>query len=434
MVTRKEKVLAELIKLSSRSLKLEKNYIRGIEASEISAETGIDRSNVSRELNKLVHEGYAVKISGRPARFLDKNNYLKQTECISTQKNTIIDLKSEINPISLDNQEFQFFIGESGSLKAQINLGKAAMIYPPRGLHTIITGPTGTGKTTFAEKLYEYSKHMNVIKNNSTFVSFNCSEYFETPNLLLSQLFGHAKGAFTGADRDKIGLVEKANDGILFLDEIHRLPPIGQEMLFLLIDKGTFRRLGETNISRKSNILIIAATTENLETSLLRTFSRRIPVTINLPSLKERPLNERIQLIDKFFKMEQQRVGTSVAVSKNVIISLLFYDCPGNIGQLRTDIQLLCAESFLDYKLNNRDIMVINSFLLHRSVNNNYYYDKINFEELSDYVLFSQGKSNINMISIFDIQQLNNLSLYDNDKTFKKRDTIKTNSKVISLY
>ena len=60
------------------------------------------------------------------------------------------------------------------------------------------------------------------------FVTFNCADYFNNPQLLLSQLFGHVKGAFTGADTDKIGLVEKANGGILFLDEVHRLPPDGQ--------------------------------------------------------------------------------------------------------------------------------------------------------------------------------------------------------------
>ena len=66
-------------------------------------------------------------------------------------------------------------------------------------------------------------------------------------------MFGHVKGAFTGADTDKIGLVEKANGGILFLDEVHRLPPDGQEMLFYLMDKGEYNRLGDGS-KRKSNV------------------------------------------------------------------------------------------------------------------------------------------------------------------------------------
>ncbi len=80
------------------------------------------------------------------------------------------------------------------------------------------------------------------------------------------------KGAFTGADQDKIGLIENADEGILLLDEIHRLSPETQEMLFLLMDKGVYRRLGETDKYRKANVLIIGATTENINSALLQTF------------------------------------------------------------------------------------------------------------------------------------------------------------------
>jgi len=84
--------------------------------------------------------------------------------------------------------------------------------------------------------------------------------------------FRGKKGAYTGADRDRAGLVEKADGGILFLDEVHRLPPEGQEMLFYLMDKGIYRRLGESESQHKANVLIICATTESIESVLLRTF------------------------------------------------------------------------------------------------------------------------------------------------------------------
>ena len=100
---------------------------------------------------------------------------------------------------------------------------------------------------------------------------------------------------------DKPGLVELADEGILFLDEIHRLPADGQEMLFLLMDKGIYRRLGETEVHRKASLMIIGATTENLDTSLLKTFLRRMPVVIKMPPLSERSLIERLQLIGQFF-------------------------------------------------------------------------------------------------------------------------------------
>ena len=90
--------------------------------------------------------------------------------------------------------------------------------------------------------MYEYAKYMNLIQPEAKFGVFNCAEYAENPQLLMSQLFGYKKGAFTGALTDKPGLVELADEGILFLDEIHR-PADGQEMLFLLMDKWIYRRL-----------------------------------------------------------------------------------------------------------------------------------------------------------------------------------------------
>ncbi|MFM2490152.1 sigma 54-interacting transcriptional regulator [Enterococcus avium] len=76
-------------------------------------------------------------------------------------------------------------------------------------------------------------------------MELNCAQYFNNPELLTSQLFGHMKGAFTGAENDHIGIIEAADGGIVFLDEIHRLPPEGQEKLFTHMDKSVFRRVGK---------------------------------------------------------------------------------------------------------------------------------------------------------------------------------------------
>lgn len=312
----------------------------------IAEKLGLDRSNVSRDLNELAREGLAVKLDGRPVKFVPAEFY------------------REPEPEKRESKEFTFMIGEDGSLKTQIEQGKSAVLYPPNGLHTLLAGPTGTGKTTFAEKLYQYAKAMNVMKEDAGFIVFNCAEYAQNQELILSQLFGHKKGAFTGAEKDKPGLVEKADGGILFLDEIHRLPPYGQEMLFLLMDKGCYRRLGETEELRRASVLIIGATTENLNTALLKTFLRRMPVVIHLPSLEKRPLIERLRLIEEFFSAEQKKIGAPIQVYKDVVIALLLYACPGNIGQLSADIQLLCARAFLEYKVEQKHIVEINFEIL----------------------------------------------------------------------
>jgi len=255
-------------------------------------------------------------------------------------------------------EPFADIIGADGSLKQVVKLAKAAALYPPYGLHTLIVGETGVGKSQLVEGMHQFLKSVKK-KPSIPLVTFNCADYSDNPQLLVSQLFGYNKGSFTGADQDKPGLVEKANGGILFLDEIHRLPPNGQEILFRIIDKGEFSRLGETAHHRKVNLMIIGATTENLESSLLITFRRRIPFLIEIPSLENRPVIERLQLIQKFFAVESKRINASIYVPKELVEILLFYKVPGNIGQLRSDIQVICAEALLNSIYNDQRIIEI---------------------------------------------------------------------------
>lgn len=312
-----------------------------------------------RELtNKLIEAGFNVS-----------RHTIRQYKSELTNKINDSDSNKSIHPddkLSSDKKfkkpvysSFNNIIGSDGSLKPYIKQAKAAMLYPPHGLHTLILGPTGVGKSELAESMFNFAKEVNMLSNKSSLVTFNCADYADNPQLLMSQLFGYVKGTFTGADEDKAGLVEKANGGILFLDEIHRLPPKGQELLFYLIDKGKFRRLGETNAQRKVKITIIAATTENTDSTLLSTFRRRIPMVIELPDLTQRPLKERYKIIQEFFLQESNRIQTPINVMNNVLRSLLLYECPGNVGQLRSDIQVSCAKGFLNFVTNNTSMMEI---------------------------------------------------------------------------
>ncbi|MEG6566559.1 sigma 54-interacting transcriptional regulator [Thermoanaerobacterium saccharolyticum] len=259
----------------------------------------------------------------------------------------------EINRES-DFMSFKEIIGHDGSLKTQISQAKAAILYPPHGLHTLLLGPSGVGKSQLAEAMYEFALESGRLKAGSPFIVFNCADYADNPQLLMSQLFGYVKGAFTGAESSKAGLVEKADGGILFLDEVHRLPSEGQEILFFLLDKGKFRRLGETDSERQANIMLIAATTENPESSLLLTFRRRIPMVIELPPISERPHTERFEIIKFFFKKEAFRINKPIKLKPDALRALMLYDCPGNIGQMRSDIQVACARGFLK-TLDSRD-------------------------------------------------------------------------------
>lgn len=333
----------------------------GIDALEIEERLGIVRNNASTFLNELWKSGKLIKIIGRPVRFISANNfnqYIPNGKSEITTEDLIKLLSSEKNCEAKDDP-FNLLVGHNASIHSQIDQAKAAIMYPPNGLHTLILGESGVGKTTFANSMYNYALNNKRLSHKSfPFISFNCSDYFNNPQLLLSQLFGHVKGAFTGADSEKSGLVEKANGGILFLDEIHRLPPDGQEMLFSLMDKGEYHPLGETQNTKKSNVLIIAATTENPDNVLLTTFLRRIPVIIKLPSLKEKDIGERIEIIEKLFYKESIRLKMPLKISPSVLKSLCVYEFKGNIGQLNSEVKLLCAKTFLQHLQNNVPLRV----------------------------------------------------------------------------
>lgn len=256
---------------------------------------------------------------------------------------------AELSAIVEKEDPFQQLIGCRGSLKNSIEQAKSAILYPPKGLPTLIAGQSGVGKSLFARTMYEFAKENQMISPMARFVVFNCADYGDNPQLLLSLLFGYKKGAFTGAMEDMPGLAEEANGGILFLDEIHRLPPKGQEILFSILDRGKFRRLGESNTERSAHLMLIGATTEDLETNLLLTFRRRIPMIIHLPSLEQRFLKEKISLIYTILQQECNRMNTKVFIDKNVVEILALHEFSGNIGQLQNVIQVLCARSFMKF-------------------------------------------------------------------------------------
>lgn len=307
--------------------------------TEILIERGFDisRSAVSKILKSDEIKNRIYNHSSKNSETIEGNNSKKEINVENVLK---------INNSTEKENDFEMLIGYKGSLKEKVNLAKSAIVYPPNGLHTMIYGETGVGKSELANCMYKYAVRTGIKEKESPFIVFNCADYAENPNMLMSQLFGSIKGAYTGASENREGLVEKADGGVLFLDEIHRLPASGQEILFSLIDRGEFRRLGETNNTRKANVLIIAATTEDPDSNLLDTFRRRIPMVITLPNLDSRPKLERYDIIIKFFEREAIRINKNIIITKEVLYGFMNYKCKSNIGQLKSDIQVSCARAF----------------------------------------------------------------------------------------
>lgn len=324
----------------------------GLTASELADHLHLDRSTVSRYLNQLTEDKKLTKSKGKPVHYFVS----------STETDVPVPADEHMNIISGAHSALQSdmnFIGADGSMKPVIEKGLAALLYPEQGLHILLYGETGVGKSYLAEYLAKVAFSQKWKETSGKFVTFNCANYAENPELLMGHIFGIKKGAFTGADKDEDGLVEQADNGILFLDEIHRLPPSGQEMLFYLIDKGIYRKLVESSATHHARLVLIGATTETLEQTLLPTLLRRFSLQLEIPPLRERTAEEREAFLSYFLTREAKKMETALLIKDRCREAFLKYACPGNIGQLKNDVQISCARAFMDHLQRGTDQVII---------------------------------------------------------------------------
>ncbi|CUU51018.1 transcriptional regulator with AAA-type ATPase domain [Clostridium beijerinckii] len=175
--------------------------VKGFSAQEIGEHLEILRSNVSRELNSLCRDSKIIKIKNRPVLYFDRKSF---EEILSVKLpddleeiSDIMEFASSEDVVRDEEQSpFNYLIGANTSLKNQIEQAKAALLYPPNGLHTLIIGSTGVGKSLFVNIMYQYSKYIKKLPEDAPFVVFNCADYANNPQLLLSYIFGHIKGGF----------------------------------------------------------------------------------------------------------------------------------------------------------------------------------------------------------------------------------------------
>ena len=388
--------------------------LENLTAEYISTRLGVKRNTASSYLNKLWNDKEIVKINTRPVYYMDKLIIYEKYN-VDINKflfDSIKDFKDYIvyrREIARD--PFNQLIGYEGSLYHQIKECKAAVTYPPNGLPVLILGDAGVGKSLFAQLMYEYSIEKDIISPDAPFIILNCAEYADNQELLTGNLFGHVKGSFTGADSDKKGLIEEADGGFLFLDEVHRLSIKGQEKLFLFMDKGIYRRLGENIGYRRSQVRFIFATTEKPDKTFVETFLRRIPITVQIPSLMMREKNERIEMICKFFLEESRHMNINIKISENVLNAFLNNEFEGNVGELKSIIKYVCANAFMENAKKEEEVEIKLSHLP----------DKL----LKKYLLFTKGNatSNVNVHSEMLISpdvELDYNHLFNREFSFKK--------------
>ena len=213
----------------------------------------------------------------------------------------------------------------------------------------LLLGESGTGKTVLARAI-----HANSPQKENAFVTVSCPSL--SRELLESELFGHTKGAFTGAVADKLGKVARAEGGTLFLDEIGELPPEVQPKLLRLLQEKEYERVGETK-TRRASVRVIAATNRNLEKAVQENrfredlYYRLNVVAIPLPPLRER-VGDMIRIAENYLHFFSQQCGKPIkGFSREASQALRQYPWPGNLRELRNVIEravILAASDELD--------------------------------------------------------------------------------------
>lgn len=229
----------------------------------------------------------------------------------------------------MESLEVAEIVGQSRKLKAL--LSEVARV-APTGATVLITGESGTGKELLARTIHKLSP-----RKDERFVAVNCAAIPET--LLESELLGHEKGAFTGAEKRRIGRFELASGGSLLLDEIGELPANIQVKLLRLIEEKKFERLGgEEEI--EADVRLIAATNRDLQAEVDKggfredLFYRINVVHLHVPSLRERR-EDIMLLVDHYLKLYNERLGRNIkGVTAQAKDRLVAYDWPGNIREL----------------------------------------------------------------------------------------------------
>jgi two-component system nitrogen regulation response regulator GlnG len=221
-----------------------------------------------------------------------------------------------------------------GLCPAMQDVYKAIGRVAPQELTVLITGESGTGKELVARAIYHYSR-----RSSGPFLAINCAAIPET--LLESELFGHEKGSFTGADRRRIGKFEQCNGGTLFLDEIGDMTSLTQTKILRVLQEQRFERVGG-NETIQTNVRVLAATNRNLEQLVVAgqfrqdLYYRLNVFTIRLPPLRERA-GDMPMLVDHFVRRFRRELGKEVqGVAPETIDLLQRYPWPGNLRELQS--------------------------------------------------------------------------------------------------
>ena len=224
-----------------------------------------------------------------------------------------------------------------GSSPAIGHAVSAASRVATSNVKVLITGESGVGKDVFARLI-----HSRSVRASERFVALNCAGVAET--LLESELFGHVKGSFTGAYRDKIGCFEQAHNGTIFLDEIGDMGLRMQALLLRFLETGELQRVGADSPSRRVDVRIVSATNRDLRAMVGKgTFRDDLLYRIDVTRIEVPPLRERREDVAPLVHHLMARAGGSLTFSNDAMRLLEAYRWPGNVRELQNVVEQLVS-------------------------------------------------------------------------------------------
>jgi two-component system response regulator AtoC len=279
--------------------------------------------------------------------FLQKPIQLSQLENSIQRAGEIVAMRRELAHLrNAQHQQLDLVVGKSQTMRAALDQAQRAAA---ASVSVLITGETGTGKEVLARAIHRMGPRVN-----KPFVAINCAAIQST--VLESELFGYEAGAFTGADKRKHGLMEVADGGILFLDEISSMPVEMQVKLLRALEERAFRRVGGTNLINV-DVQILAASNRDLKKLMQEgkfredLYYRLKVVDLNMPLLRDHK-EDIPEFVGLFIRKNNQHMGMNISdVTRAAMQALMDYDWPGNIRELRNVIEramLFCDDASID--------------------------------------------------------------------------------------
>ncbi|MDH5508116.1 MAG: sigma-54 dependent transcriptional regulator [Anaerolineae bacterium] len=279
--------------------------------------------------------------------FIQKPVKLEQLEASIQRASEIVSLRRELAHLRQSQQkQHDFILGKHPAMQDVFNQAQRAAA---AAVSVLITGETGTGKEVLAQAIHSLGP-----RADKPFIAINCAAIQST--VLESELFGYEAGAFTGAEKRKHGLMETADGGILFLDEISSMPVDMQAKLLRALEERSFRRMGATTLT-KVDVQILAASNRDLPSMIQDgnfrddLYYRLKVVDLHLPPLRERK-QDIPELVGFFMGQFNPRMGLNIQdITPQAMEKLMAYDWPGNIRELGNAIEramLFCDDAAID--------------------------------------------------------------------------------------